>query len=695
VQINAKPNLVVSLSPTSGNLDQVEIISNGYQKLIRANTTGSISQIDEKTINRNTATNILDRVKNMAPGIYFQDRDPQISRITTNPTAKNSGITIRGQSTFNGSKEPLIILDNFPYDGDINNINPNDIESISILKDASAASIWGARSGNGVIVLTTKKGKINQKTKIDFTSSVTIIDKPDLKYSHNFLDSKSYIEVEQTLFDKGYFNTQLNDATSFPMVSPAVELMAKFKAATTDDQRAQIRFQLDDLANRDVRDDYSKYFYQKAFNQQYAIGVRGGNENMTYAVSFGRDDNKNNLINNGYKRTTLNTTLSFVPVKHLVMTTGLTYSRSVTQLNNEYAYGSLTGLGNTYVNLFPYANLVGSNGEALPISQNLRGSYIESTKTKGFLDWNLRPYEELNLIDHQTTLSNLVFRLGAKYEISHAFNAQLNYQDERQQIDDRNHHSIDTYFSRNLINRFSVYNAGTGLITYNLPKGGVLDLSNTNAHTSNLRGQLNYAHAFDKHNLSAAIGSEIRSFINDSYARTSYGYNDQFGTSTNNSNYNTFFPTNPSGTGSIPAPPGALAEFINRNISYFSFVNYDYEGKYTLNVSARKDGANLFGAKANDKFKPFLSAGLGWTLSKEDFYASNLFPYLRIRGSYGYQGNTYQSTSAFLTGSYSTSSISGLKTLNITSAPNPRLQWERVKNINLGLDFSLKNIITG
>lgn len=682
---------IVEMQIVVGELDEVNIISTGYQILKRERTTGSFTHIDNKLLNRAVSTNVLDRIKDIAPGIYFENRDPQLKAIANYPRDRNSGITIRGESTFNASKQPLIILDNFPYDGEITNINPNDIESITILKDASAASIWGARSGNGVIVITSKKGKLNQKMKVDFNSNVTLINKPDLKYSSNFLNSENYIETEQFLFDQGYFDEQLNDVFSFPNVSPAVELMAQYKNATTNDERSQLQTKLNVLKMNDVRDDYSKYAYQKAINQQYSIGIRGGTNNTSYTLSVGHDNNKNNLIRNGYSRTSLNAINTYQPIKNLELTAGINYSQSTTTLNNDLSYGGYFGIGYPYYSIYPYAKLSDDQGNSLPLSSGIRTSYLQSVKSKGFLDWNYRPLDEIKLADNHTKVTDLLLRFQAKYQIIKPLSFQINYQNERQLITGRNYHSLDTYYTRNLINRFSAYNGSTSVITYNLPKGGILDISNTDWFANTFRSQFNYDYSFGKHAFNAVGGAEIKQLNTEGYNRTSYGYSEQFGTAVSNLNYGISYPVNPGGSAQIPAPSGAVFGFLNRNLSYYAIGNYTYDERYTLNLSGRKDGANLFGAAVNDKIKPFLSAGLGWNLSKEPFYHLNWLPYIRLRATYGYQGNTYEAGSSYLTGSYGNDSSTGASRININSAPNPRLQWEQVRNINLGIDLATKN----
>ncbi|MBE9598011.1 SusC/RagA family TonB-linked outer membrane protein [Pedobacter sp. MC2016-24] len=689
IQVPLKEPLIISLQPDDNKLKEVEIVSTGYQNIPKERATGSFVHINNELLNRAVSTNILDRIKDQVPGLYFQDRDPQTTSISRFPNAKNLGITIRGESTFNASKQPLIILDNFPYEGEIRNINPNDVESITILKDASAASIWGARSGNGVIVITTKKGKINQKMKLDFSSNVTVIHKPDLKYAPNFLDSESYIEVEQFLFDKGFFSAQLNNTTSFPTVSPAVELMAKYKASNNETDKTKIQTQLDGLKRIDVRDDYQKNVYQNALNQQYSLGIRGGTNNMSYTLSAGYDHNTNNLIRNGYRRSSINSLYTYKPIEKLELTAGINYSQNTSLLNNEFAYGNNVAIGAPYEKIYPYAKLTNEDGTASGLSRGFRNSYLDLARTRGFLDWYYRPLDEIRLADNTVKITDLLVQLNSKYQLIPQLSIQLNYQKEQQLIDGRNSRTVESYYSRDLINKFSTYNPATGAITYNLPKGGILDLAHTSWNQNNLRAQLNYNQNFSKHNLNAIAGAEIRELITEGYNRTSYGYNEQFGTATSNLNFNTSYPVNPSGFAKIPAPEAAIYGYTSRYVSYYMLGSYSYDDQYILNVSGRRDGANLFGALANDKIKPLWSAGLGWNISKAGFFKISWINLLRLRSSYGFQGNTYDSGTAYLTGIYSVNSDTGAPVINVSTAPNPKLQWEKVRNINLGLDFGL------
>ena len=189
-------NFDIQLEEDIATLGEITIVSTGYQQLPKERVNGSFVQIDNRLLSRRVSTHLLARLEDVTSGLIFN----------RNIAGEENDISIRGMSTINSQTQPLIVIDNFPFEGDINTLNPNDVESITILKDAAAASIWGARAGNGVIVITTKRGASNQAAKVSFNSNVTITQKPDLFYQSK-MSSAQMIENERRLFYKGYYAT--------------------------------------------------------------------------------------------------------------------------------------------------------------------------------------------------------------------------------------------------------------------------------------------------------------------------------------------------------------------------------------------------------------------------------------------------------------------------------------------------------
>lgn len=672
--------LSIPLTPITANLESVTV-STGYQTIPRERATGAFAHINNQLLNRRVSTNIIDRLDGITPGLLF-NRTSQA----------DEKFSIRGRSTLLSATAatPLIVLDNFPYEGNISNINPNDVESITVLKDAAAASIWGARSANGVIVITSKKGMLNQKPTVEINANVSIGSKPDLFYSRNYITAGGYIDAEKFLFDKGFYNANSNNTTSFPALTPAVEILLKKRGGQLTAADADQR--LNELAQIDVRNDYNRYVYQPSVNRQFSAAMRGGSLYNTFALSVGLDNNTENLVENGLNRFTINNNNTFRPLRNLEITTGISYVNTIARLNNQYHFASpLTNYTGT-ASLYPYASLANGEGNPMPVVNTYRSAFVDSMQTLGFLNWQLNPLNEIQMADYKSTTQHLLLRSSARYNFTKSFNLQLNFQHEKQQRIDRNLRSPGAYYVRDWVNKFTVRNTTTGALTHQFPKGSILDLNNVNINANNLRIQ----GAFNKqlgllHQVNAIAGTELRERILEGYAHTAYGYNDEYGTAVTNINYQLALPVQPSGTATIPAPPASVSGTINRYISYYTNASYTYRSRYTFSASGRSDGANIFGVRTNQKMVPLWSAGLAWNINQEAFYKTAVLPVLKARITYGYNGNTYEGN-AFLTAQYATQfNLTGQPYGTVTAPPNPLLRWEKVKNINFGLDFESKN----
>jgi TonB-dependent SusC/RagA subfamily outer membrane receptor len=282
--------LIVTLQPDANQLGEV-VISTGYQNIPRERSTGSFSTVDNALLNRRVSPDLLSRLDDTMPGL-----------ITNKGRGAAQGLLIRGQSTINSATAPLIIIDNFPYEGDISTLNPNDVESVTILKDAAAASIWGSRAGNGVIVITTKKGLTDQTPQISFNSNLTLARKPDIYYQPR-ISSSDYIDNELMLFSNGRYASAERSASKLPF-TPVVELLTAARDGLISHQQAEA--QIAELKTRDVRRDYQRYLYQPAANQQYALSIRGGGQKNRYLISTGFDKGLSSLVGNSNQRLTLN-----------------------------------------------------------------------------------------------------------------------------------------------------------------------------------------------------------------------------------------------------------------------------------------------------------------------------------------------------------------------------------------------------
>lgn len=674
-----KDELIIRLERESGMLDEV-MISTGYQTLSKERASGSFSQLDKQQLNRRVSTDVLSRLEDMVPGLTLNRKGA-------------SQISIRGQSTLYSNAEPLIVIDNFPYEGDLANINPNDVESITVLKDAAAASIWGARAGNGVIVITTSKGRFQQPTKLSFNSNITAGDKPD-QYYQSRISSADFIGIEQMLFNKGYYQSAESSLNKTPL-TPVVELLIAKRDGLIPADEADSRIEA--LKNVDIRRDIDRYMYRNSLNQQHSLNLSGGTENQTFFVSAGYDRNLQSLVANSYDRLSLNgsNTYRFLKQK-LQLTTGIYYIRSKQVLNNAGPGNMMMELGSP---MYPYAKLADEQGNPLPVIRDYRESYLQSpsVQLRELLDWTYRPIQEIELGNNK--INGVDYRINAniKYKLPAGFDASLFYQYGRTDDHTRNLQSIDTYYTRNLINSLTSVEP-TGALIRPVPSGGILDLSTMNAQSHNLRGQLNYNRIWKEHHrINALAGAEVQDRNVISNSSRVYGYDDLHASSLpvdNISAFTTFF--NPFRTATIPAAE-EMGELTDRYLSWYMNGAYTFKNRYTLTASGRVDKSNLFGVRTNQKGVPLWSAGLAYTLSDESFYKFSFLPYLKLRFSYGYNGNVNRSLSAYTTARYvSAAFLTRIPYASVSNPPNPELRWERISMINSGIDFSSAgNVISG
>ncbi|MBD1362974.1 SusC/RagA family TonB-linked outer membrane protein [Mucilaginibacter sp. ZT4R22] len=652
------------------------VISTGYQNLPRERATGSFSRVDSSLMQRRVSTDVLSRLEDNVPGLSF-------NRSST-AGGVNNPISIRGRSTLFANANPLIVLDNFPYEGDLSAINPNDVESVTVLKDAAAASIWGARAGNGVIVITTRKGKRNQAPTVSLTSNVTTGDKPDL-YAQPRISSADYIELEKTLFAKQFYSSDEASA-NHPALSPVIELLIAQRDGKIS--AAQAQQQIEALKNQDVRKDYSRYLYRKSVNQQYALQLTGGSDNQSYHLSTGFDRNQSNLLRNDLSRVTVNAgNTVWLLNQRLSLSGDMLFSRQRSTNNNPGTF-----FWNGGQRLYPYASLADNNGNPATVTKDYRLSFLQGAENAGLLDWQYRPLEDLALANNTITAQNLRINTGLGYRIITGLNLQLRYLYEHNNTTGANLQSAGSYIARDQVNRYTSVN-DDGTINRPLPSGGIYTGEYTNAETHYVRGQLDYSKQIgEKNELNVLAGYELRHIGTEGRLFRYYGYDEEHGTSQPVDYISNFpFYYNPSSSGRIPNPE--KSNLLTDNfVSWFSNASWAYDGKYILSGSARFDRSNLFGVNTNQKGVPLWSAGLAWDITKESFYKVDWLPSLKLRATYGVSGNLERTLSAYTTATYygGASQLTGLPFATIVNPPNPDLRWERIHMLNFGLDFSTK-----
>ncbi|MEJ5993212.1 SusC/RagA family TonB-linked outer membrane protein [Pedobacter sp. Du54] len=670
---------LIKMIVNTGKLDEVNVVSTGYQTLPKERITGSFIKLDNTIINREVGNGILSRLDGITNGLQVDKR-----------TGSNK-INIRGINTFSSSLTgPLIIVDNFPYAGDLNNINPNDVENITVLKDAAATSIWGARAGNGVIVINLKKGEFNHQPDFAFNSNLTIGEKPDINY-YKPIASSDFIDAEVMLYEKGFYKNDLALTNkNRPVISPVVNLLDMVTRGLISKNEAEKR--INSYREMDYRKDLKKYFYSIPLSQQYSINLNGGNQFINYFISAGYDHSSGDtkgVQNNRYTFRSVNTIRA---TKSLELQGKIQYDQSDRAGNNgQSSYPFSTG-GGGKGQLYPYAQLVGENNEALSITQGYNTNYTDTAGRGNLLDWKYRPYQELFLSGSDVQIRHLNIGLSGKINILKGLTAQLLYNYENQHSSNRKINSADSYFSRNLINRFTQI-SGTNIKRI-VPTGAIMDLSEDQLSSHNLRAMMDYSESWNgKHDVNIIAGAEGTHRPASSNGYRTYGYNEQTLGYANVDYTNSYaIYDGLAGNSFIPAQNN-FSSTLSRLVSLYANGAYTYKGKYTFSASGRRDASNVFGINTNNKWRPLWSSGISWNISREKFYTSDLLPYLKFRATYGHSGNISDAAGNRLILTYVSvpASFTNQRYAQVTTPPNPEARWEDVRMANFGVDFQSKN----
>jgi TonB-dependent starch-binding outer membrane protein SusC len=665
--------VTVRLKQLPSELETITVPFNGYHTISPEKTTGSFSQVNEQLFNRRVGPNVLDRIENITTGVSFK-----------NPI---DGMLIRGRNSIFSNVSPLVVVDNFPYDGDINNINPNDVENVTILKDAGAASIWGARSGNGVIVITTKKGTTS-KPKISINSNFTFNARPDLS-NINSISSADYIQLEKFLFSEGYYDGIIaNVAGNHPPLTPVVEILNAVRNGILSEASANARISA--FESIDVRTDLERYFYHNSTNRQHAVSVSANTSNVNYYFSAGWDQVVPELAGAVSNRITLRTKNSFKIGDNLLLEGGINFVHSNNKFGDNPGYLMSGGNG---TGLYPYADLVDENGNGLDIVRDYRSGYTDTAGGGNLLNWKYNPYNNISTFNGLQKIRDYTINVGGRYKFTHWLQAELKYQFENQLSTINNEHTAESWFTRNLINTF--YQPAASL-QFPIPVGGIVDIINTEIISHQGRFQLGYSQTLkEKHQISAMAGFEIKDLRTIGNQNRIYGHNARRGGPGPDIDFTAKYPQYQWGPYSafvkakIPNPE-RLFGYLDRFISVYSNASYTFDKRITVSGSLRNDAANLFGVNTNQKSVPLWSAGLSWEISNKTFHTVKWLSLLKIRATYGHNGNFSRLTSAVTTISLITNSL-GNGAAVINNAPNKNLRWEQVSIFNVGLDFATKN----
>ncbi|TCD03941.1 SusC/RagA family TonB-linked outer membrane protein [Pedobacter psychroterrae] len=721
VAISGKRDFLIKMEPQISQIQEVSIVSTGYQDLPKERATGSFEVVSKEQLQHSTDPNLVRRLEGITTSMDFRNDLRPVN--SSNPNAQRSplvNLTIRGKNTLNEnanadlngnySGQVLVVIDGIATPYSIDKVNPNDVESITILKDAAASSIWGSRAANGVIVIKTKKGGYNSKLRISFNSNVSVSEKVDLFYNKTMSVSE-LIDAQKSQFlnaNRPLPAVSITTLYGQETISPVAEILDawKFKGTLTE---AQANAQLDVLRGNDIRRDYTNYFLRNGVTQSYSLGLDGGTNAFNYRLSGGYDRTVNNTQNSGLDRVVLTYSAAARPLKNLELQGNISYN---VQNNNEQAeQNRITGISNG--TFFPYSRLKDEQGNALELTKTYRPGFIdlfEQTYDKGqFLSWRYKPLEDINEGYNNLKSQNLNLNFSSNYKIIDGLSVQATYNYNTGRNEDNSLYRQNSFYMRNLINYFTTSLVSTNPMTGNsvtpyvkqLPPGGQYTTGLTKSSNQTLRGQLNFDKNWaEKHQVSAIAGMDVAQNYSISKTDGYYGYDENTLRSNNKLDYKTMIPIvfqeDFSGYNGEYIPNLSTGFVDNKIRTFSSYANaaYTYDRKYTLSASIRKDISSEFGRGTNEKGTPYYSVGGSWNIANEPFYHSDLFPVLIFKSTFGYNGNVNPSVLARPLITYS--DFNGVNDLPYaytsfgTGISNSKLRPEKTGIWNIGLDFGLR-----
>ena len=687
VNADIRRNMTVVMAPDIEYLENAVVT--GYQTISKERATGSYNVIAKAQIEK-PASSIAERLIGQTAGMQ-----------STVSADGDVSFEIRGLTSLSTNAAPLLVVDGFAISDSFSSINPNDVESISVLKDAAAASIWGAKSANGVIVITTKSGRNLDKgsVKVDFSAMFKLSPKIDWKYYNPVASSSELVDFELKAWNNGngiygsaYYLPNEDNYQEYGRMSLVYQYLNENRLGylSTSEMNAKI----DALRNIDNSDQIKKYLLQNPFIHQYNLNVSSRGERMTNVLSLMYEHNDKYLKGNNSNKYNVGLRSTTKVFKWLDFNFNGNITVTDTQKNG-------IDLG-TLAEISPYQELVDKDGNLVKFYQSLYGPTVQryfEPLNFPYSDWKYNPIEEMRGHNNTTNRISLRAQAGLTFHIIPGLDFDSKFQYEMIQAKTKNINDETTFATRWDINNSSSWDHSTGVITKNRPTGSIMSHSANQTNAYNWRNQLSFNRGFDddRHQVSVVAGTEMSNKV---YQTTSYpkvyGYDDEKLTVGG-------FPNGVGGSGvykltnmfgsSITNPyTSSFSYSTDRYFSMYINASYTFDKKYTISGSARTDASNLITDDPAYRFSPFWSVGASWNAKREVFLADvDWLDELKVRGTFGYNGNVDKTTSFRPLINMSTAQNSYFQnyTASVSSYGNPTLRWEKTGTVDLGVDFSM------
>ena len=698
-----QPFLKVHLEPEIITLSSTDVVATGYQNLHKEQTTSAYTKIRTDQLNRQLNRTVQEAIEGQIAGVRF----------TKDPFTGKEVPILRGVGTFSGNVgySPLVVIDNIPTDTPLEDINPKDIESVTILKDAAATAIYGVRAANGVIVIVTKKGlqnglRINMHTDLFYTfkpnmsrmryaSTSDLIDLETAFYQSKLADSNG--NVDDLFASYG----EIGGRQTVRYYSPLFQLYRDQAKGKLSQQ--EVNSTLNEWRNRDYLRDFKRYVWQPIISKRYNISVESGNNRSQNYASLQYEDTDERIVTEKTRALNLYLKNTYQLTPWLKSTIGVNGRYTAVDAVAE----QVRNLYTDYLKPPRYTRLLGTNPYAgfnlvAPINEHILEQIVGNDA--------FRPYS-FNLLEsiaqeHQKQY-NLSLRPFANLQVSiiKGLQYQSYFQYELNTHNSETFFGKDTYYMRLRHNQLVKQDATTQKFSSELPEGGYYEQEKGQTQHYTFRQQLDFNRTFaEAHNVTALLGFEMRQHYTPRNTKEmQYGYDEQtlsFPTLNWKDLYNPGVTTYLYGRQSLSLSRNQQSETKHRFISFYSTLGYSYRQKYNLTGSVRVDQADMFGADPKYKYRPLWSVGGSWNLHREDFFYGNVVNLLKLRLTYGVSGNVDQTTTPFLRGRLLTDVRGAYPSqqylqFNDTDLPNPKLRWEKTETTNLGIDFGMWYWLSG
>lgn len=682
-------NVKIVMEWEENQLDQVVVT--GYAQTSVKRITGSVAVLDADKFEAKAISSVDALMQGEVAGVSIKSLSGQ--------PGTQAKITIRGSNNLTGTSNPLWVVDGVPMQSEsptlsseqlatggfddifvngVGNINPNDIESITILKDAAAAAIYGSRAANGVIVVTTKKGEAG-KMKISYNNTFTWSFKPER--SLNLMNSAEKLAWEDELWNEFSASRYARSLTDNTVIYPVIGIVGQIRAGLGDFASMKGNKDAQDAyiaSLRSVDTNWYDLLFRNSFSQGHHLSLSGGSGKSTYYVALGLNDEDGMLIHNDYRRYNVNAKMTLTPTDWARIDVGMEAARQESKM----PYSNVDPFYYAYFSN-PYEKAYNSDGSYAADNTWFTLGYYNGRGAEQVMPKNgFNIIRELDSNYSKTANTNGTFRAQTDFRIIEPlhFVGLVSYSYSNNSTDK----VIDKYSYSAFRDRLgSDDRSQTNLY-------GNISQNRTNRNSYVARGHFSFNKTFaETHTVNLLAGAELRGSGSNTIFTKRYNYDPKTGTT------------------SLPQISGPQDEWLSEveklNGEYFSKTRYAsfyasadyYLGKsIVLNASFRTDGSSNFGS--NKQFNPTWSAGAAWHIGEEAWMKKALpaLSHATLRAAYGFTGDVNTSTSHLLVIQYIQQQYRyfGDETFNlgtIPSAPNPDLGWEKTQDAKAGLDFGL------